>query len=61
MTQGVNNLLGDAGDVGSITGSGRPPGGGHGGPPQYSWVENPMDIGAWWATVHVVTKLTRLK
>ena len=61
MTQWVNNLLGDAGDVGSITGSGRPPGAGHGGPSQYSWVENPMDIGAWWATVHAVIKLTRLK
>ena len=56
MTQWVNNLPGDAGDVGSITGSGRSPGGGHGDPLQYSCLENPMDIGAWWATVHGVTK-----
>ena len=45
MTQWVNNLRGDAGDVGSITGSGRSPGGGHGDPLRYSCLENPMDIG----------------
>ena len=43
-------------DVGSISGSGRSPGGGHGNPLQYSWLENPMDRGAWWATVHGVEK-----
>ena len=32
------------------------PGVGNGNPPQYSWLRNPMDIGAWWATVHGVTK-----
>ena len=37
-------------------GSGRSPGGGHGNPLQYSWPENPMDRGAWQATVHSVTK-----
>ena len=37
-------------DSGSIPGSGRAPGGGHGNPFQYSCLENPMDIGAWWAT-----------
>ena len=39
-------------DRGSIPGSGRSPGVGHGNPPQYSCLENPMDRGAWWATVH---------
>ena len=37
-------------DSGSIPGSGRSPGGGHGNPSQYSCLENPMDRGAWWAT-----------
>ena len=46
----------DARDVGSIPGSGRSPGGGHGTPLQYSCLENPMDRGAWWATVHGITK-----
>ena len=44
----------NAGDVGSIPGSGRFPGGGNGNPLQYSRVGNPMDGGAWWATVHGV-------
>ena len=43
-------------DLGSIPGSGRSPGGGHGNPLQYSFLENAMDRGAWWATVHRVTK-----
>jgi len=47
---------GDAGDVGSIPGSERSPGGGHGNPLQYSCLKNPMDRGAWWATVHRVEK-----
>ena len=41
-----------AGDLGSIPGWGRPPGGGHGNPLQYSCLENPMDRGAWRAIVH---------
>jgi len=45
-----------AGDLGSIPGSGRFPGGGHGNPLQYSCLENPMDRGNSWATVHGVTK-----
>ena len=45
---------GDAGDLGSIPGLGRSPRGGHGNPLQYSCLENPMDRGAWWATVHRV-------
>ena len=40
---------GDTKDVGSIPGSGRSTGGGHGNPFQYSCLENPMDRGAWWA------------
>jgi len=39
------------GDAGSIPGSGRSPGEGHGNPLQYSCLENPMDREAWWATV----------
>ena len=46
----------DAGDPGSIPGSGRSPGGGRGKPLQYSCLENPIDRGAWWATVHRVTE-----
>ena len=52
----------DVSDTGSIPGSGRSPGGGHGNPLQYSCLENPMDRGAWRATVHGVAKSqTRLK
>ena len=46
----------NAGDLGSIPGSGRSPGEGTGNPYQYSCLENPMDREAWWATVHGVTK-----
>ena len=45
----------NAGDPGSIPGSGRSPGEGNGNSLQYSCLENPMDRGAWWATVHEVT------
>ena len=45
-----------AGDLGLIPGLGKPPGEGNDNPLQYSCLENPMDRGAWWATVHVVTK-----
>ena len=47
---------GITGKSGSIPGSGRSPGGGHGNPLQDSCLENPMDRGAWQATVHRVTK-----
>ena len=47
---------GDAGDPGSIPGSGRSPGEGNGNPLQCSSLENSMDRGAWRATVHEVTK-----
>ena len=42
-------IAGDIRDLGSIPGSGRSPGGGHGNLLQYSYLENPMDRGAWWA------------
>ena len=45
-----------AGDVGLIPGSGRSPGGGNGSPLQYSYLENPMEKGVWWATVHSVAE-----
>ena len=47
---------GDIGDVGLILGLGRFLGEGNGNPLQYSCLENPSDRGAWWATVHRVTK-----
>ena len=51
-----------AGGAGSIPGSGRFPGGKHGNPRQYSCLENSMDRGSWWATVHGVAKSwTQLK
>ena len=55
----VKNLPASAGDVrdtGSIPGLGRSPGEGHDNPLQYSCLENPMDRGAWQATVHRVAK-----
>ena len=53
---------GDIRDAGLIPGSGRSPGGRHDNPLQYSCLENPMDRGAWQATVHRVTKSqTQLK
>jgi len=56
------NLPAKAGDANSILGSGIFPGGRHGNPLQYSCLKNPMDRGAWWATVHGVTKnQTQLK
>ena len=45
-----------AGDTDSITRWGRSPEEGNGKPLQYSCLENPMDRGAWWATVHGVSK-----
>ena len=54
--------VGDVREAGSIPGSGGSPGGGYGNPLQYACLENPMDRGAWQATVHRVTKSqTRLK
>ena len=53
--QVIKNPLANAADVryaGSIPGSGRPPGEGNGNPLQYSCLENPMDRGVWWPTIH---------
>ena len=52
----VKNLPANAGDEGSIPGSGRTPGEGNGNPLQYSCLENPMDRGAGWAIIHGVAK-----
>ena len=55
----VKKLPDNEGDIryaGSVPGSGRSPGGGHGNPLQYPSLENPMDTGAWQATVHRVAK-----
>ena len=56
MVKNPPGNVGDTGDMGLISGLGRSPGGGHGNPLQYSCLENPMDRGTWWATVHRVTK-----
>ena len=55
----VKNLPANEGDIrdtGLIPGSGRSCGGGHGNSLQYSCLENPMDRGRWWVTVHRVTE-----
>jgi len=55
----IKNLpanAGDVRDVGLIHRLGRFAGGGHGNPLQYPWLKNPMDRGAWWATVLRVAK-----
>ena len=53
---GVKNLPGNAGDAGSVPGSGRSSAEGNGHPLQYSCLGNPMDRGGLWATVHEVAK-----
>ena len=55
----VNNLPASAGDAGLIPWLGRSPGEGNGNPLQYSCLENPMDRGDWWVTVHGVTESDR--
>ena len=52
----VKNLPANAGHLGLTPGQGRSPGEEKGNPLQYSCLGNPMDRGAWWATVHGVTK-----
>ena len=52
----VKNPPANAGDKSLIPGSGRSPGEANGNPLQYSCLENPMDVGAWWATVQGVAK-----
>ena len=53
----IKNPACNAGDAGSVPGSGRSPGGENGNPLQYSFLENPMDRGALQATVHGVTRV----
>ena len=52
----VKNPLADSGNAGSISGLGRSPGEGNGNPLWYTCLENPMDRGAWWASVRRVAK-----
>ena len=52
----VKNLPANAGDLSSISVSGRSPGEGNGYPLQYSCLENPKDREAWWAIVHGIAK-----
>ena len=54
MVKNMPASAGYAGDVPSIPQSERSPGGGNDNPLQYSCLENPMDRGVWWATVHGV-------
>ena len=56
VAQTVYNPPANAGDSGSIPGSGGSPGEGNGHPPQYSWLENSMERGAWWTKIHGVSK-----
>ena len=56
MVKNPSANVGDRRDAVSVPGLGRSPGGGHGNPLQYSCLENPMDRGAWQATVHGVTE-----
>ena len=56
MIYNLPDNAGDIRDAGSIPGLGRSPGEGNGSPLQYSCLGNPMDRGAWWATVHGVAK-----
>ena len=55
MAQTVKSAC-NAGDLGLIPGSGRSPGEQNGNPFQYSFLENPMDRGNLWATIHGVTE-----
>ena len=60
MALAVKDPPANAGDVreaGLLPGLGSSPGGGHGNPLQYSCLQNPMNRGAWWATVQGVTKV----
>ena len=56
MVRNTPANAGDTRDMASILGQGGSPGGGDDSPPQYSYLGNPMDRGAWWATVHGVAK-----
>ena len=56
MVKNLSANVGDIRDAGSIPGSLKSPGGGLGNALQYSCLENPMDRGAWWATIHRVVQ-----
>ena len=56
MGKNLSANAGDVRDVGLIPGLGRSLGGGHGSPLEYLCLENPMNRGAWWATVHGITE-----
>ena len=56
MVKDLSVSAGDKRDVGSISGSGRFPGGGHGNPLQYACPEKPMDRGGWQAIIHRVAQ-----
>ena len=56
MVKNLRAHAGDLRDMSSVPGLGRPPGGGSDNPLQYPCLENLIDRGAWWATVHRVTK-----
>ena len=56
MVKNLPATAGATGDVGLIPRLGKSPGGGNDNPFQYSCLENPMDRGAWWATVHGVQR-----
>ena len=56
MVKNPHVNAGDTRDTGSVSESGRSSGGRNGNPLQYPCLENPMDRGAWWATVHGVVK-----
>ena len=59
MVKNLSMNAADIRDLSLIPGSGRSPAGGHGNPLQYSCLENPMDRGVWWATLHRVTESDR--
>ena len=61
MAQVVKKLPANAGDTHWISGLGRSPGGGHGNLLHFSCLENPMNRGAWWATVHRITESDTMK
>ena len=56
MAKNLRAGAADQRDMGSVLGSGSSPGGGHDNPLQYPCLENPMDRGTWWATVHRTAK-----
>ena len=56
----VKNPPANAGETGPIPGLAKSPAGGNGNPLQYSCLGNPMDRGAWWVTVHKVTKASAM-